>query len=151
MQGLRRCSSLVLRMVAPVPLETICNLVCRIIIEEPFSILPIDKIAGRLRADIEEMIENNQSELCTLHPLHVPSKKCLAVKHCVWPDQAGSCPRLDRLCRGCIEAVASLPMLWSSCVPFNSRHTRMSSPLHHKTWNVLPKYSQSTCQGTKES
>ncbi|KAK9866713.1 hypothetical protein WJX84_001390 [Apatococcus fuscideae] len=31
-----------------------------IMIEEPFSILPIDKIASRLRADIEEMIENNQ-------------------------------------------------------------------------------------------
>ncbi|KAK9852822.1 hypothetical protein WJX84_010540 [Apatococcus fuscideae] len=31
-----------------------------IMIEEPFSILPIDKIAGRLRADIEEMMENNQ-------------------------------------------------------------------------------------------
>ena len=34
---------------------------CRIMIEEPFSMLPIDKIATRLRADVEEMMEQNQS------------------------------------------------------------------------------------------
>lgn len=37
--------------------------VCRIMIEEPFSALPVDKIAHHLKTDIEEMMEQNHGRL----------------------------------------------------------------------------------------
>ncbi len=40
-------------------------------IEEPFSMLPIDKIATRLRADIVEMMDQNQSEILHKYNLNL--------------------------------------------------------------------------------
>ena len=52
---------------ANLSMETVCS--CRIMIEEPFSALPVDKIAHHLKTDVEEMMEQSHGRLLLPLPL----------------------------------------------------------------------------------
>lgn len=90
-------------------------------IEEPFSILPIDKIASRLRADIEEMIENNQSGPSSEWDpgLALCNQNCLVPFLSHWPNPPTLPPNVTKRCQlelpakgqGRAAVVANLPSL----------------------------------------
>ena len=108
---------------------------CRIMIEEPFSALPIDKIAGRLKKDIDEMMKQKQSRL--------KKRPCLALSPGCWPARACNACQTNSNLMLLKRAHAHALCCLSRILPYGSTpglHTRKGpirpTILHVAIWKV---------------